>query len=815
MQDWLHWLAGLKGIAVEAGAELRLELSAFPRGGLAMLTLIGVVLAIWAIVFFYRRHRADLSRGKRALLTALRLAALLVALLVLFEPNLVAVKREVRPGQTLLLLDTSQSMAHVDAYRRDEVQPIAQAWRQLGIADPARATRLELAKALLGHDDFALVRELARHNRLHAYGFGAGLEPLPTQPLAAPADAPAAAEPLAAPELAKIAPDGRHTNPGFAVRAALERSRDAAVGGVVLLTDGRRNLGPQGAEVARLLQQRKVPHVLVVPIGDPSETQMVTLRRAEVPEKVFQKDPFTISAEVQQQGYGEQDLSVRLLVAEVGGTPQPVVAKTVHLTPEAPNVTVTFDELTAERAGMFEYTVEVVPPAGEAESQERHTKRSRLQVLDEQVRALLIAGGPSPEFRILRDTLIRDKTIDVTCWLQSADPEFPQDGDTRIEQLPTKREELAKYDVFLLVDPDPRRLTPEFCAMVHDQVDKDGAGLWWIAGEKYTLPAARPEAATRPLVELLPVELDVPTADQTQGLGKAYDATWPWTATPLGLNLPVAEIVEGRDASKLAWERLPGFYWAFPVFTAKPAAVTVVAHGNPRLRGSNGKEMPVIAMQQVGSGRVLFNATDESYRWRGLFRGAYERFWVKGVRYLFEGRLRTGSSRTKILLAADKVEIGEAVKVEVEARNERLEPLTDPALTLRLVRENGGTGSLTCQAVPGVPGRYEALLRPDATGFLRLEPVDGNPATLQVVRAAIESEGPVDLATLTGISGAEGGKLIRNPTELLAAVRAIPSMSTTDVFRTPHPIWDTWVTVALLVALLALEWWLRKRFNLL
>jgi len=806
MQDLLRTLARLFGIATDDATELRFELSGFPSGGAGLLALTAVALALWLVVWFYRRHRADLSRPRRVLLASLRTLAVLLAFLVLFEPNLVSVKRDVRPGHVLLLIDASQSMSHVDAYRREEVQALARAWQSLGVADPAAATRIELAKAVLAHDGDALLRQLASKNRLHAYTFAAGLEVIPLRA--------ASTEAAALPDLGQVAAEGRHSNPGLAVRAALERSRDASVAAVVLLSDGRRNLGPQGAELARLLQQRKVPVTLVAPIGDPSEAQTTALRRADFPERVFQKDPFKITAEVQQQGYPEQDLAVRLLVAAPGQEPQPVQTKTVHVSPNAPTAKVEFADLAADSAGVYEYTVEVQPPAGEPFVAERHGKRGRVQVLAEQTRVLLLAGAPSPEFRILRDTLIRDKTIDVACWLQSADPEFPQDGDTTLEKLPEDREALSPFDVFVFLDPDPRKLSPLFCSLVRDQIDKDGAGLWWVAGEKFTLAAARPEAPTRGLAELLPVELDMRTADQSTGLGRAYDTAWPWLLTPLGSSLPLTTVVEGRDESRLVWERLPGFFWSFPLLGAKPGAAVIAAHGNPRLRGSDGKELPLVATQPVGTGRVLFTASDETYRWRGTFRTAYERFWVKGIRYLFEGRLRAGGARTRILLAADKVELGESVRVEVDARNESFEPLTDPGFTLRVVREGGGEALLPLAPVEGVPGRYEAMLRPDAVGFLRIEAIDGVAATLQVVRAAVESDGPVDLATLTGIAGIEGGQLVADPSTLASAADPIPSLTATDVFLTPYPMWDTWLTVAVLVSVLALEWWLRKRFNL-
>lgn len=811
MQDALRQLARLFGVTVEEGTELRFELSGFPSGGSGLLVLVAAGLALWAAVWFYRRHRADLSRGRRLTLLSLRVLALLIAFLVLFEPNIVSVKREVRPGHAILLIDRSQSMSHVDAYRREEVQDLTRSWAAVGVPDTSARTRLELVKALLQHDGDAVLRELARNNRVLAYSFADGLDPLPLH--AVPADAPADAPPPL-PDPDPLAPDGRQSNLGLAVRSALERSRDSSVAALVLLTDGRRNLGPQGAEIARLLQQRKVPHTFVVPIGDPSEAQTTTMRRAEIPERVFQKDPFKITAEVQQQGYPEQDVSVRLLVASEGGAPQPVQAKTVRLSPNAPTAQVTFDELTAERPGTFEYSVEVLPPTGEPFVVERHGKRGRVHVLSEQTRVLLLAGAPAPEFRILRDTLVRDKTIDVTCWLQSADPEFPQDGNTRIEELPQTREDLAGYDVFVFLDPDPRKLTPVFCSLVRDQIDKEGAGLWWVAGEKFTLPAARPEAPTHVLASLLPVELDLSTADQTLGLGRAYDTPWPWVLTPIGATLPFTGIVDGRDENRLLWERLPGFYWSFPVLGPKPGAVSVVAHGNPRLRGSDGKELPLVAVQPVGAGRVLYTGTDETYRWRGTFRTGYERFWVKGIRYLFEGRLRAGGARTRILLAGDRIELGESVRVEVDARNERYEPLTDPGFTLRVVREAGGEALLPLAPVEGVPGRYEAILRPETTGFLRLEAPGDASVTLQVVRAAVESEGPVDLGTLAGIAGVEGGELLRDPSALREALAKVPSLTATDVYLTPYPIWDTWVTVGALLAVLALEWWLRKRFNL-
>ena len=57
MQEFLRWLANLKGIPVESGAELKFELTGFPSGGLGLLTLLGLLVALIIVISVYRRER--------------------------------------------------------------------------------------------------------------------------------------------------------------------------------------------------------------------------------------------------------------------------------------------------------------------------------------------------------------------------------------------------------------------------------------------------------------------------------------------------------------------------------------------------------------------------------------------------------------------------------------------------------------------------------------------------------------------------------------------------------------------------------------
>ena len=814
MQQLLRWFATWNGIEVEPGSELSLEFAAWREGGVGLLIVAGACLALLAIFQVYRREGASLAGGARLLLAGLRSVAIVAALLVLLEPNLVVVRKEERPGHSILLLDVSQSMEQRDVYRREGVQDLREAWQAYGV-QPEGQSRFELQKALLGAGDHQLVAALARNNEVKAYAFDFGIDAVPAASSGAP--------PAPRLDTGSLAASGRHTNLGGAVRQALEKSREAYVASVVLLTDGRRNLGPRGAEIARFLEQRKVPHTLVLPIGDPSETQTVELDRVEAPDKVFQRDPFQISAQVTSQGFDLTEVTVRLLRESTEGAAESVGSQTVQIGGDRPQVTVDFGGLTSHEAGVYTYRVELQPPDDTGVVEDHHVGYASVEVLGEQTRVLLVAGGPSHEYRILRNTLTRDKTIELSCWLSSADPNFPQDGNLSIEHLPRARAEIDTVDVMILLDPDASKLPREFCELAAAHVVESGAGLWWVCGEKYTLDALRETANTMALAELLPVVPDLVRADRRIiGFGHAFDRPWPYELTAEGRESKVVRLNEQKEANALLWPRLPGYHFAFPVLRAKPLATTLVRLSNPDLARS-AEDVPLVAQQFVGAGRVLFCGTDETYRWRASHEQAYNRYWVKGIRMLFEGRLNAGDSQFEIQTSEDTVDLGESVTLTVEAKDDTYQPLARDFVELQLTRRGAATERLRLDAVPGAAGEFAVAFRPRQTGFYTLAAIggdggDGSPVTgtsFQVVPAAVEQHGPADLEELAAIATAPGGQLCRSPSELLEAIGRIPSMKTTEVFRTPHAVWDTWVTIAVILSVLAAEWWLRKRVNLL
>src|SRR6185436_1393360 len=108
-----------------------------------------------------------------------------------------------------------------------------------------------------------------------------------------------------------------------------------------------------------------------------------------------------------------------------------------------------------------------------------------VEVVKEASKVLLIAGGPSYEYRFLKNLLRRDSRIFLAAWLMSADPDYPQEGKVSLKKLPSTPKELFEYDVVILMDPDPQGFPEGFPKLLEEFVGKRRGGLVYSAGEKY------------------------------------------------------------------------------------------------------------------------------------------------------------------------------------------------------------------------------------------------------------------------------------------------------------------------------------------
>ena len=278
-----------------------------------------------------------------------------------------------------------------------------------------------------------------------------------------------------------------------------------------------------------------------------------------------------------------------------------------------------------------------------------------------------------------------------------------------------------------------------------------------------------------------------------------------------------------RRARAEVWDRLPSFYWNFPVLKEKPGATVLARHSDPREAVEPYGMRPIIAVHRFGGGNVMFVATDETHRWRSVAEPIFERFWVQSVRYLLEGRHAGKRRRFRVYLDREIVDLGDAIPMEAEVFDESFEPVDLDSVKVTITDPNDDESEILLEAIPDKPGRYSGSFSPSLEGDYEVDASVGEwraktPAATFMVRLPDREMGDVrvDDALLRDLSRRTRGI---SPTlseiDSLGDPKLIPPATERIVTSgTPIPLWDTWLTVAVLLTLLCAEWILRKKYRM-
>jgi len=597
----------------------------------------------------------------------------------------------------------------------------------------------------------------------------------------------------------------------------VESDPSTPVAAVVVLSDGRFNRGEPADVVARYAREKRMA-IWTVGIGDPAAPRNAAITGVEAPAGAFVDDPVSIQARLRVEAAGPVMVGIELAERHArDGTWRVVAERQVETGADGSASAVFRHRLSA--AGPVELAVRARPLEGET-LLEDNVREFTIRGYDHQMKVLLVAGSPGWDFRYLLRLLERDKTVNVSCWLQSADAEAVRDGDTVIDHLPRGREELEAYDAVVLMDPDPAGIDEAWAGEVAALVARSGLGLLYAAGPRYTpMFAHSPQA--RPILELLPVAVDAGESDLLLNeMGHFQPTAWPPSIPPPAAAHPVLAMSEDALESRQIWSALPGVYWHYPVQRVKPAATLLLESGDPRTRGARGPAV-LLATQFAGTGRTGFLGFDGTWRWRRQGDRCFNRFWIQLLRHLVEGRLPGADRGGMIRPERDRCQTGETAILEARLPEDIAGPAElqavvqregHEAITVALATQSGRPGWYRGHFQAGPPGRYEIRLDlpPPAVGpALRGE--------LRVVRPDLEfREVSLDKASLRLLASQSAGGQYLEVDEIDRLGELIPSRRTSTVVPgSIVPLWDRWWVLVLIVGLLGGEWTLRKRLHLL
>ena len=738
------------------------------------------------------------ARRGRTVLAATRFTLVLLVLLVISGPMLELPRETVEQDWVLMLVDRSASMGIADVDGKDR-----------------RLTRDEQLRALLAENE-ALWRELSEARHVVWLGFDDGAFDLvdadPPGPEARQAPEAGAALPIRLDE-----PDGRYTRLSAALEQALQRAAARALSGVVVFTDGKTTDPPTRA-VIRRLRSDKVG-VFTVPLGSATPLGDLAIRRVEAPRRAFVRDKVPVVVELDHLGSDNDWVGATVKLIDVSSGADGEILAEVELPAESRarrEVTLVAEPLLAGEA-TWKVVVETAQPDLITEN---NVKTFLIELVDRPLRVLFVEGYPRWEYRYLKNLMIREKSIESSVMLISADRDFAQEGNQPITRLPRSPEEFAPFDVIVLGDVPGSFFSPDQLEMIREHVSVRGAGLLWIAGERFT---PRTYGGTA-LADLLPMRgaLTVPP------IGRPVNMVPTDLARRLGF-LQLSGDDRGGWPLELAdpaagWSQL---YWAQRIEPGrlKPTA-EVLAETAREFRGT---QLPLVIQMRYGAGQIIYVASDEIWRWRyGRGELMPERFWVQIIRRLGRESLAGSIDGASFEVSPRRLTTSQVMRIDLELLDARLADETRIGVAVTVETADGArVADLELRRVDSTDqgkrsrvARFATTYRPGVTGqmVVRLDDPTLESLRLQVPVDVFAPDDELrqpetDHALLAALAAETGGRTIA-PDELDQLAAILPNRSVRTINPLTERIWDTPLVFGLLLLLLATEWIGRKLIRL-
>jgi uncharacterized membrane protein len=582
---------------------------------------------------------------------------------------------------------------------------------------------------------------------------------------------------------------------------------------IVLITDGQHNSGPSPLQTAQVLGSQGVPF-FSVSLGASQQAADLAVIGLEHPDLVFQKDhvrgvmvirdqmtpgkPF-----VAQISYQDEVLWQQQLVT------QNVAERRIEFDFE-------IDELVTKLGAQFasdikqhavplefQASIAALPEESETDNNQR---AMRLAAIVSSYKVLLIDGRSRWETRYLRNVFERDEQWSINTVIVG--PGTDHAGLTRGAeegQFPGKREELFAYDLVIFGEVAPELFNEQDFQWLSEFVETRGGGIVFIDGQRGRL---RQLASTK-LGSLIPVEwLNETISAKPTSL----------QLTDKGASESALRLSPDAEQNRRFWTELPPPHSLVAVNALPGAEVLIEAN-------VDGRQRPAMVTRLFGSGRVVYLAFDESWRWR--FKTAdlwHQRAWNQLAKYVMPRPFAVSDEYVSLDTGSVRYDFGATVDVRARLLGLDGKPATGVSADALVWRDGRivSTVSLTPDAdVPGIyrgrvaalpEGEYEVSVR--AAGYSDAALKARSRFVVLPPESGEMTQTSANETLLKQIAAASGGDYLREE-ELYRLTELLSPLSSGRVVESDTQIWQSYWWFAAIVILLTAEWVLRKRAGLL
>lgn len=737
-------------------------------------------------LLFFRPTFGNLTTAQKRTLIIIRSLIAALLCIAMLRPTFVLTEKQTQTAEVSVLFDVSRSMTHRDG--------------------EDGKTRWEQQLALL-RSAIPKLKDLGDNFRVELVGFADQTQP----------------QDKTDNKLAVTSkPEGEETDIGQALSDTMQRHVGKRIAAVILMSDGaQRALSPKipPQQAARQLDRMATP-LYTITLGesrDQSQSRDVAIENLQDEYSVFVKNEFALRVGVRIQGYVNQPIPVSVIVESDDGETKTLGPVELVATQDSQIVMGNFS-FRPERAGDYKLRVRAEGQSGELIDNNEQT--AFLNVREGGLRVLLLTSALlGKEQKFIQRSLDESQDIELDVHYESVTRRatWPRD-------LEEARVQLEDYDVFLIGDVDARAFRPGNWARIRELVEK-GRGLMMFGGRHSFGPGGYAENA---LSQVLPIEMG-------QYEGEPDPTRYTRTDRHIDRELQMLPTTDSSitflapdDQNLAAWKSLKPLDRAnrFDKLKRNAKVLAESANGDPLL----------VEGIYLG-GRVLALATDSTYRWwRYGKKAAHKKFWRQAILWLarrdkqqansvfIELPQRRFVSRTKVLFQTGLTdELGDVV-VDSTLRA----TLTKPDGSTETVQLSASDSEAVGQISNALVG---SVIDTEEAGDYRLlvEALDGDQVIASKSKEfAVEKKdfelgdpaaNPGLLEMLSRITERAGGRSIapEQLSSLIDEIKASPPKSeieTQSKWQLGDTAVDAWSYFGVLVILLTVEWFLRKRWGM-
>jgi hypothetical protein len=695
--------------------------------------ILGLLLIISYAVYSYLHTVPQISRSKKSLLVFLRTSALLLLLFVLFEPVLTLAKRELFRPVNLIFVDNSRSMKIDDGTNReDKVKSFLSGINSSGLS---------------AHSLFHVFgNQVKRSDSLNLY-FNEGI-----------------------------------TNFSEIFRTVEES--DLNISSITIVSDG---VITEGSNPVYKASRMNIP-VYTVGIGDSSRKNDLIIRDVLYNEYLYADNTTVISASLVNTGYAGESVIVTL---NEGGR----VLNQQNVTLSSDGIQEVRLDYTPQNAGEKKLTITVSELKGE-QSYDNNRSAFFVNVLNNKIKVLLLAGSPSADLSFIRNALLRDENLTVNSITQIAPGKFIENNN--------RQNLIDSAEIFFLIG-FPSRETDN--ALLNTVVSK-------ISSDKKPYLLVLSDGIDYGKLRTLQNELPFVMNNTASG----YSEVLP-DIDQNKLRHPLLQT--GSDRVAAEWGNLPPVNMINSEFTAKPESEVLA---NVKIRNVPVPK-PLILTRKLGSKKSAAIMAKDIWRWKLQTAvkesRVFENFMINSVKWL-----NTRDDQKQVVVKTSKkiYSQGEEVRFTGQVYDASFNPVPDARVTVNIT---AGEYKNSLLLNPIGNGIYEGIYetgRPGDYKFNGDAELNGNKigsdnGAFNIGEIDIEMINPrMDYEFLSLLANETNGMFFL-PEEQDELFRLINQRigRTTDqkIITSEFSLWSNEWFLIIIIMLFAFEWFIRKQSGML